>query len=429
MDNKTTLQSHYDIVIAGGGMVGASLALALSESSQALPGAAQGALSILLIESFPLNLQLKQPVYSPSFDARSTALSCGSRLIYETLGVWPTLAKHCTPIESIHVSNRGAFGSTVMDAAELQWPALGYVVENAWLGNALLAALATKENVTVAAPATVQAIENTEEACSLTLLRGEVVCNITSSLVVVADGADSGLRQQLGIEHQTTVYEQSSLVANVCFNRPHDGRAFERFTQQGPVALLPLSDSEQGEPRAALVWSLPPEQAQQMLECPEDEFLAALQQQFGHRLGQLTKVGKRVSYPLRLVESQEQVRHRIVVMGNAAHSLHPVAGQGFNLALRDCVRLTEIVSGAARQGQDFGALSVLQGYWQQQQLDQQKTTQFSHHLPALFSSRQWPLAITRQLGLSLLDIMPAAKKAFVHQTAGMFDGAAGAQQQ
>lgn len=422
MTDLSALHPHYDVVIAGGGMVGASLALSLSQHSQ-------GELQILLIESFPLKTQPGQPVYTPSFDARSTALSYGSRLIYESLGVWPTLAQHCSPITQIHVSSRGAFGSTVMTAAEMQWPALGYVVENAWLGNSLMAALAEQGSVTLAAPATVKTLHNTEQSCSLTLQQDAQSRDIEASLVVVADGADSGLRTQLGIEHQTTTYEQVSLVANVCFSQPHAGCAYERFTASGPVALLPLSNSEQNQPRAALVWSLPPEQAELMSGCDEATFLAQLQQQFGHRVGEFTKVGQRSSYPLRLIEAKEQVRQRIVIMGNAAHSLHPVAGQGFNLALRDCASLTHIVCSGLREGGAIGSLTRLNQYLQAQHSDQQTITHFSHHLPSLFTAKQWPLAIARQLGLGVLDVTPAVKKAFVQQTSGMFPGAAGAQQQ
>lgn len=411
------LDAQYDVAIAGGGMVGASLALLLSVYSDRR-------LKILLVENFPLKREPHSvPVYSPSFDSRATALSYGSRLIFEAAGVWPLLQQHAEPIDTIHVSQRGKLGSTLMDKSEVEWPALGYVVENAWLGGSLLAALSQHDNVVFAAPATVKAVRPTAENCELDIESDGSVHTSACRLVVVADGANSGLREQLGIAVSVNDYGQQSLIANIGLGKPHHGRAFERFTEQGPLALLPLSDSQSGEPRAALVWTLPPERADELVAAAEEEFLAELQHCFGNRLGKLTRVGERVTYPLKLIEAQEQLRHRLVVMGNAAHSLHPVAGQGFNLALRDCAGLTEVLCGSLEKNVDIGALSLLQEYARRQQPDQYTTITFSDRLPALFSSRQWPLSVLRGLGLGALDILPPLKLPFVRQAAGMFDGA------
>ena len=416
------MKADYDVVIAGGGMVGASMALLLTHHSDK-------PLNILVVESFPHPLQKKTdkrtaPLYSPGFDARSTALSYGSRLILEPLGVWPLLAQHLAEIQSIHVSDRGHFGCTTMHGDEMGWPALGYVVENAWLGNVLLQALQEKNTVTFCAPASVERITPCRGGVELAIAGDKPDQTVFAQLAIVADGANSSLREQLGIEATASDYQQTALIANVSCRCAHQSRAYERFTDSGPMALLPLTDSEQGEPRAALVWSLSEPQAHHLSGCDESQFLTQLQQYFGNRLGQFTRVGDRFTYPLRLVQAQEQVRSCVVVMGNAAHSLHPVAGQGFNLALRDCARLMSVLIDGHARGSHLGELRLLQRYIQQQQFDQQKTIGFSDRLPALFSRRQLPLGILRGIGLGILDVMPAVKSGFVHHAAGLNDGAA-----
>ncbi len=440
--NFQAISADYDVVIAGGGMVGASLALLLAHHSKEQ-------LKVLVVESFPLpkseplqpssahthtQSQKKPgqkppaPLYSASFDARSTALSYGSRLILEPLGLWPTLAAHTAEINTIHVSDRGHFGSTTLRCDEVDWPSLGYVVENTWFGRVLLAALREKNNVAFCAPATAKKIIPRRAGVELLVETEGDSKNILSQLAIVADGANSSLREQLGIDTTESDYRQVALISNVSFRNPHQGCAFERFTAQGPIALLPLTNSEQGEPRSALVWSLPKDQARHVSECTEQQFLEMLQQRFGHRLGEFTRVGDRFSYPLKLVEAQEQVRSGIVVMGNAAHSLHPVAGQGFNLALRNCARLTRLLIEAYSkhkpQQRHLGALSLLQRYAQQQAFDQHKTIGFSDRLPSLFGSQQWALSIFRSIGLGVLDVTPAVKSQFIRHAAGLNDGAA-----
>lgn len=414
----------YDIVIAGGGMVGASLALLLSHYSD-------NQLRILVVESFPVaaisgdgQAAVGAPGYSPSFDARSTALAYGSRVILEPLGVWPLLSEHLAGINSIHVSSRGNFGSTEMCSNDVQWPSLGYVVENSWLGNVLLARLRQCAGVEFLAPGSVAAISPKQQGVAITVASESGSKEVTAQLTIIADGADSKLREQLGISASVSHYGQQALIANVSFRKDHRGCAFERFTEQGPMALLPLTNSDRGELRSALVWSLADQQSEHLLQCSDTEFLSALQQHFGHRLGEFIRVGDRFSFPLKLVRSEEQVRSAIVVMGNAAHSLHPVAGQGFNLALRDCVRLTQTLTAAHRQGHYLGHIGLLQAYVEQQLFDQQKTIGFSDKLPALFNSEQLPVSILRSLGLAALDVLPAVKKGFVHHAAGMQYGAA-----
>jgi 2-octaprenyl-6-methoxyphenol hydroxylase len=214
-------------------------------------------------------------------------------------------------------------------------------------------------------------------------------------------------------------YQQHALVANVAFSQPHKGCAYERFSDQGPIALLPLAASSPGENRASLVWTLAPERAVHLQACPEDEFLHALQDRFGYRLGRLQQVGERHSYPLALVQSAEQVRQGVVVMGNAAHALHPVAGQGYNLALRDVAELAAVLVDGAAQGLPTGDLALLQRYLARQQPDQNRTIQLSDRLPALFMHSDPVLGLARDLALSGLDILPPLKREFVRMAAGV----------
>lgn len=407
------MDDHRDIVIAGGGMVGVSLALYLAE---VLPAATR----ISLVEGFPFPEPLPghKPDYHPAFDARSTALSYSSKLIYQRLGVWDSLQQWLCPIASIHVSSRGHFGSTLMQAKDHGWPALGYVVENAWLGNSLVQALHRQGRVELISPARVVDAQCTSSGVRLAL-EGEAAPDLRADLLVVADGASSGLREQLGLAASEKHYGQHALVANVAFASPHQGCAFERFTDRGPVALLPLLGVADARHRSGLVWTVTPEEGERLLNCSEAEFLGALQERFGYRLGRMQQVGERHSYPLSLVKSAEQVRQGVVVMGNAAHALHPVAGQGYNLALRDVAELAAAVQAGVQRGESPGDLGVLQRYEQRQQADQQRTIEFSDRLPSLFMTGDPVLGLARDLALSGLDVLPALKRVFVNYAAGV----------
>lgn len=412
----------YDIVIAGGGMVGVSLALSLHHHSR-------GQLRVAMVESFPLPPVGSGPQYRPSFDARSTALSYGSADIYRRFGVWPALAEYACDIRRIQVSDRGHFGSAEMAASQQGWQALGYVVENAWLGSVLLDRVRRDTNVEVLAPAAVSAVELRDRSAVVTIedraaedraaTDDASLSVLHTQLLVVADGAQSGLRQQLGIHGLEDDYHQSAVIANIATERPHQGCAFERFTADGPLAMLPLLPDQQRRSRSALVWTFPSEAAAELEQWSDERFLRELQSRFGYRLGRLLAVGQRASYPLRLVRAEEQVRRRIAVMGNAAHSLHPVAGQGFNLALRDADCLAEELAGARHRDQDVGELAVLQRYLQRQGRDQWLTTAFSDRVTRLFSNRQPLLSVARNLGLVSLDSAPPLKSRFVAQAAGM----------
>ncbi|PZW49976.1 2-octaprenyl-6-methoxyphenyl hydroxylase [Pseudomonas sp. URMO17WK12:I2] len=387
---------RVDVAIIGGGLVGASLALALQGEAR------KRGWRVVLIEPFAPG-----DGYQPSYDARSTALSYGSRLIYEGLGLWPAIAQQATAIERIHVSDRGRFAAARLSAEQEGVPALGYVVENAWLGHCLWQAL-DPEVIQWRCPAQVERMEPTTEGYRLTL---DDETLIDCSLAILADGGRSSLREQLGISVNQRPYDQTALIANITPERDHAGEAFERFTESGPLALLPLS-----EKRCALVWTHPSRDVERLLKLDERAFLAELQQAFGYRLGALKQVGARVPYPLVLIEAAEQIRANLVVLGNAAHSLHPIAGQGFNLSLRDVRALADTLSASAAP---LGDLATLQRYAGIQAGDQTRTVAFSDQVTRLFSTDQPLLAAGRNLGLLGLELLPPAKRWFARQAMGM----------
>lgn len=388
--------ARVQLAIIGGGLVGASLALALQA------GAKARGWQIVLIEPFaPGNS------YQPSYDARSTALSYGTRQIYQRLGIWPSISQRAEPITQIHVSDRGCFGAARLSASDEGVPALGYVVENAWLGHCLWQAL-DKDVISWRCPDEVVAMHNLGDGYRLTLKDG---ASLDCDLAVLADGGRSGLREQLGIAVTQQPYQQSALIANITPSEAHQGQAFERFTESGPMAMLPLADN-----RCALVWTRPGPDAERLAALPERAFLDELQVAFGYRLGALCKVGARHLYPLALIEAQEQVRPHLVVLGNAAHSLHPIAGQGYNLSLRDTLQLAESLLASSAP---LGELACLQDYLDRQHLDQQMTVGFSDQVTKLFTTGQPLIVAGRNLGLLGLDLLPPAKRWFARQAMGL----------
>ena len=404
--------ASYDIVIVGGGMVGISLALLLAEQ--------QHPWKILLLEAQAYQ-QSNKAEYRPSFDARSTALSWSSRKIFETAGLWTALQSQASQIKKIHVSDRGHMGLTRIDAQEAGVEALGYVIENRWIGSVLLEKLATAA-VEVMAPARVATIKPIKKGMRLTLEGSQDA--IESSLVVIADGANSQTAQKIGIHSDQQPYGQQGIIANIALDKPHEGVAYERFTDRGPMAMLPLPDY-QGNPRCALVWTEPAKKAEQLMAADDQEFLQTLQERFGYRLGILGQVGQRYAYPLALTTSTEQVRRNLVVLGNAAHSLHPVAGQGFNLSLRDVAVLADVLGSARSSGAEFAALEILESYQQQQLADQQNTLLFSDNLPKLFSQNSSAIALGRNSGLLAMDLIPGLRSRFARFGMGLATREAG----
>lgn len=392
---------RVDVAIAGGGLVGASLALALAKLQ----------LKIVLLEATPFGA-----AEQPSFDERSTALSNGSRRIFEQLGVWSLIEREATPIRRIHVSDRGRFGFARIDAKEQGMNALGFVVVNRVMGAALWRRLNEEPAITVLAPAKVRAMHLQRDGQQLECELQGVTRVVEAKLAIAADGARSTLRQSAGIGSSSWDYEQVALVSNVFSQHFHNHVAYERFTASGPLALLPLTEG-----RSGLVWTMQPDVANRMAQLPDAEFLARLQDAFGFRLGRITRVGTRQLYPLALTRSEEYVAERLAIVGNAAQTLHPIAGQGFNLGLRDAVSLAEVLAdGRAQVGAAFDAGDGmwLQRYREWRAADRGNIVRFTDGLVRLFSQPLGPLKLLRNVGMLAFDLMPAAKDALSQLSLG-----------
>lgn len=388
------------IGIIGAGMSGL---LTAGACDQAFGGECQ----IMLFDQ--ADLQLDRPMSQPSFDDRSTALSCPTLKYFGELGLTEIVQSVC-PIDTIHVSNKGRLGSAVLTAAAMDWSMLGGVVENRVLGSAL-AAWVNRSGIVIKAPTTIDALAMQDSGVMITLASGE---QIRLDCVVIADGESSGLAAKLGISRRVKEYAAHALVANIATAKQHNGQAFERFTPEGPMALLPLSDLN-NQHRSALVWTDSSARISELLQSSKPDFCAALQAHFGYRLGRITDVGQRSIYPLALRHSIEQIRSRMVLIGNAAHTLHPVAGQGFNLSVRDTRRLVEVLSGCIRTN-DFSA-KQLGIYSRQRAIDQARTVGASDMLPSLFQ-QTGVTALARDVLLGALDVIPAAKRRFTQIAAG-----------
>jgi len=392
---------EWDVVIVGGGMVGASFALALRGTPW----------RILLIESVSPDSSAQ-----PSFDERTTALGNGSKQIFESLGVWPSMAADSSPIRAIHVSDAGRFGVARLDAREQGVHAFGYVVPNRVIGRALWQALRQTPNVTLAVPAQVKGATLRDDGVLLDVVtemtteRGveRVTERIRANVAVAADGAGSVLRASAGIEASVEDYDQVAIVVNAATERPNNGEAFERFTPSGPLAVLPVTGGGY-----TVVWAVAPARAAELVALDENAFAAELLSAFGWRAGRWTKIGRRNTYPLALSRADETVAGRIVLIGNAAQALHPVAGQGFNLGLRDAATLAEMLAAGARAG--AGAIenpdALLQKFAAWRDEDRSGVTRFTDGLVKLFGNDTPGVGLVRNFGLLMFDLSPAAKRA------------------
>ncbi|MEE3662206.1 2-octaprenyl-6-methoxyphenyl hydroxylase [Brenneria sp. g21c3] len=386
------------VMIVGGGMAGATLALAIAELSQ-------GNVPVELIEAqSPLDRR------HPGFDARAIALSAGTSQQLANVGIWQALAGCATPITRIHVSDRGHAGFVDLKASDYCVPALGHVVELHEAGQRLFSLLQKAPGVRLHCPAKVVDVARTQNAATLTLDNG---ATLTGRLLVAADGSLSRLAQSCGIEWRRQDYKQIAVIANVTTTEPHQGRAYERFTPHGPLALLPMNKG-----RSALVWCHEENKQDLVDSWSEAEFRRQLQLAFGWRLGAFTHIGERRSYPLRLLTANQHIHHRLALVGNAAQTLHPIAGQGFNLGLRDVMSLAETLVDAVNHGQDPGGYAVLSRYQQRRQPDQQTTVAITDGLVRLFANRYTALEIGRNLGLMTMNNLPLLRDALARRTLG-----------
>jgi 2-octaprenyl-6-methoxyphenol hydroxylase len=389
----------FDLAIAGGGLVGASLALALAPLG----------LRIALLEAVAPGGEAH-----PSFDERTTALANGSIRAFRTLGAWARMQREAAPIRRIHVSEQGRFGTARIDAAEQGLEALGYVVPNRVIGAALWQALSPQPNVRVIAPAR---IVGTELAGGSRTVDYEVAGehrSLRARLLVAADGIHSVTRDQSGIGAQHIEYDQVAITAVLVAQRFHDHVAYERFTEEGPIALLPLSDG-----RCGMVWTRRPAEVNRLLALGDDDFLREFQAAFGFRLGRFLRVGQRAAYNLTLSRAESHVAPRIAVVGAAAQGLHPIAGQGFNLGLRDAVSLAEVIADHRDAGvDDPGDARVLREYAAWRATDRRRIVQFTDGLVRLFATPLGVMRSLRSVGLLAFDVFPPAKSALARLSVG-----------
>ncbi|QLB20231.1 2-octaprenyl-6-methoxyphenyl hydroxylase [Vespertiliibacter pulmonis] len=400
------MRKQVDVVIVGGAVTGSILALALSSATH-------HKMQIAIVEKNIPNYE-KQG----GFDARAIALAQGS--LQKLANIRPlatTSSGHlkeiicqlATPIQQIYVSDQHHFGKTVLSADELNIPQLGAVVELATLGKTLASLISQQPNITLFCPDQVVKIERSQQKCSLTL--ASKIC-LDCSLMIAADGIHSQLAEQCGIATLTEKsYAQSAITANVRVSEAHNSRAFERFTAEGPFALLPLQENVM-----SLVWCV--KDPNEIIALSDEQFLSALQRQFGWKLGRFLQASKRFVYPLSLQKAESHIHHRLAIVGNAAQLLHPVAGQGFNLGMRDIYQLTQLVSNVFNQQQDIGNYALLSQFEQQRQADQQRIITATSGLISLFSCDLLPLQIGRNLGLAMLNQNRFLRNQTAHQALG-----------
>ena len=419
-----------DVAIVGGGLVGASLALGLRDLG----------IDVLLIEGTAPGSSAQ-----PSFDERTTALGNASRRIFEGLGVWADIAPQAAAIRTIHISDAGRFGFARLRAEEQGIDAFGYVVANRVIGAALWKKLPASRGIALRVPARPEAVEISTDAVRFTVVSDTGAREqVSARLVVAADGAHSSVRAAAGIDAEVEDYDQIAIVANVAADRPHDGTAYERFTPSGPLAVLPLYDGSYG-----VIWSCRPQDAAEVLLLDDDSYLRELQTRFGWRAGRFIRASRRASYPLKLTRAATTTAPRTVLIGNAAQALHPVAGQGFNLGLRDAAMLAEVIAnagavhaGAGQPGaaaestharddvawgthppgtaarEDLGAPDLIRRFAQWRAADRSGVVRFTDGLVKLFGDPRPGMGLLRNLGLLMFDLAPPAKRALARVSAG-----------
>lgn len=405
------MNNDFDLLIVGGGMVGASLAHALKHSG----------MRVGLIEAVPLH-----DGSQPSYDARAIALSWGARRIFEGMGVWQAMVQEgVTPIRTIRVSDRGHFGAARMEAAEEGVEALGYVAEAAVIGRALAPGLGELPNTELFCPARLTDIVINESTALVSIEHEGGIRELTARLVVAADGGRSTVRERLGAGTFSLGYGQTAVIASVVTDRPHANIAYERFTESGPLALLPntappwMAGAEEKDRRWSLVWTVHDREVDEHLGLDDAAFIARLQQRLGRRAGRVLSVSSRSAYPLGLQFVRDHVRPRLAFIGNAAHLIHPVGGQGFNLGLRDVAVLAEVLTDAARQGSDPGSIESLRGYASWRRSDYLRVMGFTDGLARAFSNDFLPLVVARNVGMVAMDLLPPARRLFTRQAMGV----------
>ena len=400
---------QQQVIIVGGGMVGLSLALMLAKANIAV--------KLLEAVKYPNYDDENVAPYHSSFDARNTALSRRSVQIYQKLGLWDALQQHATPILQVHITEQGSFGKARLVAEQEKVESFGQVIENAWLGRVLLTQVRQQPLIELIDGVQVTSLTQNEDEVYIEAMRnGEYIHSLKSKLVIAADGRDSFCRQAIGVGVDEHDYDQVAIVTTVQTSKPHQHVGFERFSALGPLALLPLP----GEYRRSVVWPVKKgTEAEWLGEENDQHFLDALQETYGDRAGKFEKTGKRFSYPLAQVLAHKQAVGRVVLMGNAAHTIHPVAGQGFNLCLRDADVLVRFLMEQLVKSDDIGAPENLLAYEQSRLKDQQRVIKFCDSVVRGFSNQNPILKLLRNTGLIAFDVIPGVKPLVANYAMGL----------
>ena len=400
---------QQQVIIVGGGMVGLSLALMLAKSNIAV--------KLLEAVKYPNYDDENVAPYHSSFDARNTALSRRSVQIYQKLGLWDALQQHATPILQVHITEQGSFGKARLVAEQEKVESFGQVIENAWLGRVLLTQVRQQPLIELIDGVQVTSLTQDADQVQIEAMRnGEYIHSLKSKLVIAADGRDSFCRQAIGVGVDEHDYDQVAIVTTVQTSKPHQHIGFERFSALGPLALLPLP----GEYRRSVVWPVKKgTEAEWLGEENDQHFLDALQETYGDRAGKFEKTGKRFSYPLAQVLAHKQAVGRVVLMGNAAHTIHPVAGQGFNLCLRDADVLVRFLMEQLAKSDDIGAPENLLAYEQSRLKDQQRVIKFCDSVVRGFSNQNPILKLLRNTGLIAFDVIPGVKPLVANYAMGL----------
>lgn len=390
------MSERYDLIIQGGGLTGLALAAALGGAGA----------SVLVVEERPI-----EATTTALFDGRVTAIARGVKLALDSIGAWDGMARDAEPILEIEVGEHASPVTLTYDHREVGDEPLGWIVPNQPIRLALLDVIQGCAGVTIEAPASIATLERDARRVSATLTSGR---RIEASLLAVCEGRFSKTRETLGIGAKRWAYGQTALVCTLAHERPHRGRAVERFFPDGPFAMLPLPDN-----RSSIVWALDDRLAQTVMALDDPAFTAEVQERFGDALGRLTLEGHRWSYPLVLVWSDQYTTERAALVGDTARGIHPIAGQGWNLAMRDVAAIAEIVVDRLRLGLDPGSGDALARYAAWRSFDSLALVAVTDGINRLFANDIWPLKLAREAGLALVGRLPPARRFFMRHAMGL----------
>jgi 2-octaprenyl-6-methoxyphenol hydroxylase len=394
---KAMVKPTHDAVIVGGGLVGMATALALADAG----------MQVAVVERTPSPAQLKE-----EFDGRVSAIALGSQRLFARLDIWPYLAPFAEPIRDIRVMDQNSPLFLHYDHREVGTEPFGWILENRHIRAGLFKrAEEFAGRLEIHAPATVKTVETNSYHTQITLGDGHI---LTAPLLVAADGKFSRIREQAGIKAITLPYKQTAIVCTIGHTLPHNGLAMERFLPIGPFAVLPMQNN-----RSSLVWTESPERAELLLGLPDTAFIEEITRRTGNYLGDVSLLGERFSYPLTLVHAESYSARRVALVGDAAHGIHPIAGQGVNLGFRDVAALTEVLVDAKQLGMDIGAGSVLEAYGRWRSFDALTMVAVTDFLNRLFSNNLFPLTIGRRISLAIVEKLPPVKRFFMRHAMGL----------